>query len=35
MDTCNMIATKWLAKKCLEQTMALPSDGDGLQIRLA
>ena len=31
MDTCNVIATKWLAKKCLERTMALPSGGDGLQ----
>jgi hypothetical protein len=31
MDTYNVIATKWLAKKCLERTMLLPSGGDSLQ----
>ena len=28
MDICNVIATNWLAKRCLEQSMALPSDGN-------
>ena len=28
MDTCNVIAANWLAKRCLERTMALASNGD-------
>jgi hypothetical protein len=31
MDICNVIATKWLAKRCLERTMGLPSDGNSFE----
>jgi hypothetical protein len=31
MDTCNVIATKWLAKRCLEYQMALSSGGNAVQ----
>lgn len=31
MDTCNVIATKWLAKRCLEHQMALSSGGNTVQ----
>ena len=31
MDTCNVIATKWLAKRCLAHPTALPSGGNAVQ----
>jgi hypothetical protein len=34
MNTCNVIAANWLAKRCLERTMALPSSGSVLQTRV-